>query len=333
LEQVRADVWALPQAIDQIEGSRRLAYSLSYLLRDSRGDFHIIDPGIDSEANFHALEAALASLGASLGALRSVTATHHHPDHLGLARRLRTESGASIQLGEAEHALSISGHPIPPPTDLARLLDGWGVPEDRREELAAARSVEIAEPWTPDHTIVDRERLDIPGFDLVAVATPGHTPGHLAFSERSRLLFFSGDHVLPMMHAGLYLGGSDGAAVITDYLDSLARVRVFRDHEALPGHGYRFAGLAARADEGRGHHLRRSAEVRAALERMPDATVWQVARQLTWTSGWEALRGFSLYSALYQTEMHSEFLGQVSGNLILSQRWTAAERSEGETSE
>lgn len=41
LEEVREDIWALPVGFpDPI-----IRYTLSYLLRDSEGRFHVIDPG------------------------------------------------------------------------------------------------------------------------------------------------------------------------------------------------------------------------------------------------------------------------------------------------
>jgi len=39
----------------------------------------------------------------------------------------------------------------------------------------------------------------------------------------------------------------------------------------------------------------------------PDATVWTIAQQLTWTSGWDRLAGFYRYSALAQTAMHRDY--------------------------
>lgn len=56
------------------------------------------------------------------------------------------------------------------------------------------------------------------------------------------------------------------------------------------------------------HHLRRAREVRSALERDPDATVWEIASGLTWTGGWDGLAGFTLASALAQTAMHRAYV-------------------------
>jgi hypothetical protein len=37
--------------------------------------------------------------------------------------------------------------------------------------------------------------------------------------------------------------------------------------------------------------------------------VWQVATGLSWTAGWENLRGFHLLSALSQTALHKDLIG------------------------
>lgn len=48
--------------------------------------------------------------------------------------------------------------------------------------------------------------------------------------------------------------------------------------------------------------------MRDALDRDSDATVWDIARGLTWTGGWQGLGGFTLGSALAQTAMHRDFV-------------------------
>ena len=163
-------------------------------------------------------------------------------------------------------------------------------------------------PPRADRTLVDGERLDIPGFDLRALLTAGHTSGHVCLREDARTLLFTGDHLLPMMHAGLGLGAPTASNPLADYLWSLQRVSAFPDHEVLPGHGYRFRGVAIRAAASAEHHLRRSREVVAVLADAPDSSNWEIAARLTWTAGWQNLTDFFLYSALAQTAMHRNYI-------------------------
>ncbi|ARC58376.1 Hydroxyacylglutathione hydrolase [Frondihabitans sp. 762G35] len=323
LEQVRDDVWALGQAMP----GDHLPYSLLYLLRDRDGALHVVDPGWDSDENWSSFTAALRSLGHGPADVATVTATHLHPDHLGMAERIREASGAVLQLHEAEAAalprLASEGRST---TELTRLIDEWGVPAERRRELldladdaalsddAAGGAAGRATPEVPladvrvDRILRDGDLLDVPGFALTVVSTPGHTPGHLCLRDDARGLLFSGDHILPTLFAGLGLGGPSTTNPLADYLESCERVAENPDDEVLPGHGYRFSGLGERARESAAHHLVRAGEVEGILARDPRATVWRIASQLTWTLGWEALRGFYAFSALSQTAMHRDYV-------------------------
>ncbi|BDZ48913.1 MBL fold metallo-hydrolase [Frondihabitans sucicola] len=291
--------------------------SFLYLLRDSEGGFHVVDPGWDTDANWSAFVAALETLGATPGDVRTITATHLHPDHLGLGRRMRDTTGAILQLHRAEaHALSTQAEHRPSQASVERQADEWGVPADRRHELLAlaltdevpADGAAADEPPVVDRLLDDGDRLDVPGFELVAIHTPGHTPGHLCLRDDARSLLVTGDHVLPTMFAGLGLGGPTESNALADYVDSVARVTAFGDHEALPGHGYRFTGLGERAEASAAHHLARTAEVARIVGQDPATPVWQIAAQLTWTAGFENLAGFMLFSALSQTEMHRDYV-------------------------
>lgn len=279
-------------------------FTLSYLLLDSRGGIHLIDPGWDSEENWQALEAALGELGRGVGDLTTVTVTHLHPDHLGMADRVRAASDAPVALHRSEQeALGELATPSPDEEALARFA-AWGVPQERHRELLDAVHRRSAwKPFTADRLLDDGDPLDVPGVELRALHTPGHTTGHLAILDAERKLLFTGDLLLPNQFPGIGLGGSPEGDPIEDYLGSLSRIARFDDHEALPGHGYRFTGIAERCEETAAHHERRTGEVAAALGQ--ERTVWSIASGLTWTAGWENLGGFALLSALAQTALHA----------------------------
>lgn len=313
LDRVAPHLWSLPLSVPVGEGSGGVAYTLCYVLRDAAGRLHLVDPGWGTDDTMRELEQGLAAIGTGLDAVRSVIATHLHPDHLGGAQRVRDETGAPLLVHEAEQTaarrrygdgfLQVS------------VFDRWGVPLDRRHEIER-----LADPTdefahlTADLLLRDGEGLaevgiEAPGLDLGFLRTPGHTPGSLCIVDRIAGAILTGDHVLPHIYPGLGLGGPTTTNPIEDYLVSLEAVRVHDDLEVAPGHGYRFRGLAARCDQLAAHHRRRNAEVAVALDELgDDAPVWQVASRIRWSKGFENLHGFSLGSALAQTETHIELI-------------------------
>lgn len=299
VEQVRDGVWAIPLPLPHPGG---VESTLCYSLADSDGGVHLIDPGWSTDDNLARLEAGLAVAGFALGDVRSITATHLHPDHLGLGSRLRDDLGIPVGLHRIEHeSLTRPLYPEPEAT-IAR----WGVPEDRIDELfAIVLPRSQVPPLRADIVLDDGDLLDIPGRAVRVVATPGHTAGSICLHDETDGLFFTGDHVLPIINPGLGLGGftaeDDPIGVA---LDSYAKVAAFDDAEVCPGHGYRFRGLAVRAGQIADRHRRRSAEIGVIAGDLPGASVWEIASRVSWTDGWENLAGFVRLSALTQTEMH-----------------------------
>ncbi|MEO7124318.1 MAG: MBL fold metallo-hydrolase [Lacisediminihabitans sp.] len=306
LEQVRPDVWSLAAPMPR----GHIPYSLLYLLRDADGGLHVIDPGWDSDENWTRFTSAVEHIGSRLGDVRSIVATHLHPDHLAMADRMRAATGAPLLLHQAEQRALVAQHSLfESADDVSTQLDAWGVPEDRRAEMVAlSHRTPAGMPKSSDATIADHERLEIPGFELVVELTPGHTPGSICLRDDERGFMFTGDHILPTMHAGLGLGGLTKTNALADYLHALSRVHAYPDHEALPGHGYRFRGVAERASQHEEHHLRRNGEVAHVLASVEEPTIWEIASRLSWTAGWDNLRGFFVYSALLQTAMHRDYL-------------------------
>lgn len=325
-EATRAGAVAAPEDLDantfvvpMPTGIPFVVSTLCYVLRDSTGAAHIIDPGIDDSGNLDFLLGELRARG--IDRIASVTATHMHADHLGLARLVRERTGAKLCFGRVEsHAGESTWRNL---DGRVPALDEWGVPEDRRGEiLEIGDAAGLTGALDPDLVLDDGDELPVPGRRVTAMVTPGHTPGHLCFAERDAQRIFTGDHVLPHINPGLGLGHPfDGNAMTIgiEALEAIAaldasgdasdagqasRVGAGRMLEALPGHGYRFVGLGSRALAIVAHHRTRSAEVAAVLDRAPDSTVWEVASQVRWTAGWDGLGGFHRLSALAQTALH-----------------------------
>jgi len=304
-DDVREGIRSVPMRMP----NRYITHSFCYLIQDERGGVHVVDPGWPMPENEEALRLSLAALGSTLEDVRSVIATHLHPDHVGMTKWVVSGSGAEVILHEAEQRAvegkaesSWSG-----PSD--EQLDLWGVPAEVREEVASGSqqgSMPVSPPAT--HVVRDGDMLPIEGRQVQVIHTPGHTTGHMCLHDLASGIIFTGDHVMPTIHGGLGLGGGGGRNPLADYLASMRRIKQIGDAEVAPGHEFRFLGLNDRCDTSAQHHLRRSREVRDQLESNPRASVWEIASLLTWSAGWQNLRDFYLQSALTQTAMHIDFV-------------------------
>ena len=306
VELVCPDTWAVAMAIP----GEHLTYSLAYLIRGADGRVHVVDPGWDSERNFAALGDALELIDRRLRDVATVTVTHFHSDHFGMAGRLNRESGAEVSMSSREQsALSLMEASRPSAEDDARQLDEWGVPRSRRPELEAARRRGPEAPQrAADRLLEEGDLLPIAGRQIHVVLAPGHTSGHICLVDSDNHVIFTGDHVLPTIYSGLGLGGATETNPIADYVASLDCLAPYDQFVVGPGHEFVFSGLAARRRELADHHLRRSSEVRKVLEGAPGLTTWEIAARVTWTAGWENLRGFHVLSALAQISSHVEYV-------------------------
>lgn len=299
MEQIREGIWAIAQPF----ASRAEIYTLDYIIEDARGDLHLIDPGADLDENFAALGQQLGSIGHRIEDVATITLSHLHHDHLGLAERVRAASGASIALHRDEQA-ALDGDLAPFWANREHFA-AWGLPPAAIAELGSMLDArELQSRVSADVLLEHDELLAISGRELRVIHTPGHTVGHICIASEE--LLFTGDHVLPNQFPGVGLGGDRGTNPLEDMIASLELVAPLDALEVCPGHGWRFQGLAARCAQTLAHHNRRTTEVAAVLERDPGASVWQIASQLTWSVGWEQLKSFYLGSALGQTHMHRD---------------------------
>lgn len=306
IEQVAPGIRAVPVPLG---GRFSVAYTLAYLIEDADGAPHIVDPGWDEEPNEAMWTATLAEAGHRVEDVRSITATHAHRDHVGLAPWLQRRSGAPLLIHRREWD-DISAFPQPIGPDGTRLRS-WGAPAHVADATRDSRPA----PQPPSlfreiRFVDDGDLLPFAGVIARVLHTPGHTSGHIAIDLPATGQILTGDHVLPHLNPGIGVGLSLHEDPVQAMLDSLKRVESL-DREVLPGHGYRFTAAATRAVQLRDHILRRRAEVAAAIE--PRATTWDIASRVTWSRGFDALAGHRLVSALHQVNLYRAHLHPRSG--------------------
>lgn len=283
-----------------------LRYVFVYCLETDAGPY-IVDTGWNTDDAFAALSAGLEQVGSSVREVAGVLVTHIHPDHYGLAGRVREESGAWVGLHPADAALIHERYEDT--TDLlervGRMLRRMGAPP---EELAPLQNAAMpvrpfVDAAVPDRLIDDGERPEIPGWDLTAIWTPGHSPGHLCFWEARNEVLLSGDHVLPRITPNIPFHPQAADDPLGDFLESLARLRTYPAVEVLPAHEHRFVGLEVRLDELVAHHDRRFEEVLEAI-RDGVTSAWDIAARMGWSRPWERIEGFMRRAAVGEAMSH-----------------------------
>ncbi|HEY1969347.1 MAG TPA: MBL fold metallo-hydrolase, partial [Pseudonocardia sp.] len=173
-----------------------------YAMRDGDG-LVLVDSGWSIDEARVVLDKALGALGHGLGDVHRFLITHVHRDHYTLAVRLRREFGNRISLGLAEQPslrASLDIDRAPWATMLSQLHRNGAAP--LVAELVKQPHGHDPSDWAdPDDWLAapPGQPAEVPLRDrtLQAVATPGHTQGHLVFIDQPRNVMFAGDHVLP----------------------------------------------------------------------------------------------------------------------------------------
>jgi glyoxylase-like metal-dependent hydrolase (beta-lactamase superfamily II) len=304
VEQLAGDLWSIPVPIP----NNPLRYVSSYVF-GCHGGLVLLDTGWDADESWQALAAGLAEIGASPRDVRGVLVSHMHFDHVGLAGRVRAASGAWVAMHPADRAVLSGGRFLDPEIAVAEetaFLCSLGA---SASEAAAAVGpaeayVRFSRIAVPDRELSDGDLADVPGWQLRAVHTPGHTPGHLCFVDEQSQRLFAGDHILPRITPNISLFPIGAHEPLADYLASLAKVRDLKVDEIMPAHEWRFRGLAERADGIAAHHERRLAELHAAVAAHPGETSWFLAGQLTWSRSWDQYSGRMRITAVTETAAH-----------------------------
>jgi hydroxyacylglutathione hydrolase len=144
----------------------------------------IVDPGDEAERILRPVE----ELGLTVDA---ILVTHTHFDHIGAVAPVAKATGAPVYCPEIE---------VPVLADIMSFVPfpGFGP----------------FESYDADETVSGGETLELAGFEIDVIFTPGHSPGHVTYSVRDEDAIFSGDVLFQGSVGRTDLPGGDWATLL-----------------------------------------------------------------------------------------------------------------------
>jgi len=179
--------------------------------RDGSDRALIVDPGDEAEKLLNAID----SLGVELD---GILLTHTHFDHVGAVAPVARATGAEVWVPEIEKGVLADINSFVP-------WPGFGPFED----------------YDAEHTVGGGEKLELAGFEIDVIFTPGHSPGHVTYSVPDETAVFSGDVLFQGSVGRTDLPGGDWATLlesIRTLVDDLPEeTRVYPGHMGITSLG------------------------------------------------------------------------------------------------
>jgi glyoxylase-like metal-dependent hydrolase (beta-lactamase superfamily II) len=168
----------------------------------------MIDTGLPQSEE--AIRMGLSEIGLAVEDIDLVLLTHEHLDHIGSAPLFFAT--AII----ATHRLAAMKIRLQDEFAMMNQLFGLSADGFRVDLCLEAGSV-----------------IQTGNYNLIVVHTPGHSSGSICLYEPDQRLLFAGDTVL----TGGNIGGVFGSGSISDYIESVERLKMLQVDDYYPGHG------------------------------------------------------------------------------------------------
>jgi len=243
-----------------------------YFVRDNN-ECLLIDSGWNTDEALASLQKQLAEINVTLDQIPQIIITHMHPDHIGLAGKLKELYHLETSIHHLDRELlEVS---FINPNEFLEQVGQWmhadGLPLNAMAKIqpAMARLGELVYPVLPDIALNGGETFTVGSFIFHVLWTPGHSPGHISLYEPNHKLLIAGDHILADIapHVGVHPLAGDNP--LDDYIKSLNKLKRLEISLVLPGHKQPFSDIKRRIKEIIEYHEERSQEILTIIGTRP----------------------------------------------------------------
>lgn len=234
--------------------------------------------------------------------------THLHSDHSGLTSQFFTPGLSKLycskQDGEIINQFHLEGYW----EERIFSMEKHGFPVQELQEVYETHPERLYAPKGPFafSWVEDGDSIEVGRYRFRAVATPGHSPGHMTLFEESLGIYLCGDHILAeiMPNVTHNKGVRDAFG---DYLASLDRSVSLDPSFSLPGHRGTIENIKERVGEIKKHYEARMTEIQGILKRSGALHAYTVASRMRWSinaESWNKFPASQRWSSTGETLVH-----------------------------
>jgi glyoxylase-like metal-dependent hydrolase (beta-lactamase superfamily II) len=281
----------------------------SYFIKGKKRNL-LVDTGFNHQACYNALKTGLEEIQADLSNT-DIFVTHLHSDHAGLSAKM-AEPESKIYMSQVDASYIKTYFDLDYFENLESIFYSLGFSKKEfADNMKNSPIIQYAPPYDTRYQYVyDKDVIDLGDRQLLAIATPGHTPGHMCLYLPDEKLLLSGDHIIFDITPNITKWpGFENA--LGGYLESLKKIRQLPVEMTLSAHRNPMGNCNDRIDQLLKHHAVRLKEAFEIVKNQEGLTPYEIAAQMTWSiraKDWQSFPVVQKWFATGEASSHLEYL-------------------------